>query len=179
MKKFEDWEIAKKSLRYGICCDDTYIRRYKYTNYKGIKFMVFKKVLQESIYKIEFSKFNNNLKVKIDDDEGNIRNISINDFINLKNTNEQQMFKMVEKFVNHLYYHIFNKHVPFEEAIKKLFSLNKNPFDIVIEYNKDGIGIDIPGMNKEDEIIKFDIAEIESLNSEKLDKIAKYLLKRE
>ena len=73
---------------------------------------------------------------------------------------------------------MYKKNTSLDKEIKQLFSINKQPFDIVIEYNKDGMGIDIPGMNKNDEIIKFDIAEIESLNPEKLDKIAKYLLKR-
>lgn len=177
MKKFEEWEIAKLSLKNNICYDDTYLRRFKYKHYKGIKFMIFKKVLQESIYKIEFCKFQGKIIVKIDDEEGIKKRISIEDFINLENTNEQDMFKMVKTFIHGLYYYMYKKNTSLDKEIKQLFSINKQPFDIVIEYNKDGMGIDIPGMNK-DEIIKFDIAEIESLNPEKLDKIAKYLLKR-
>jgi len=178
MKKFEEWEVAKKSLKYGICCDDDYLRRWKYAHQGEVKFMVFKKVLSESIYKIEFFKFNNILKIKIDDSEGKIRKISIKDFINLKNTNEGQMVKMVEKFIDDLCFHMFKKHIPLDKAIKQLFSLDKNPFDIVIEYDKDGGGINIPGLNNEDEIIKFDVAEIESLNPDKLDRIASYLLRK-
>jgi len=175
MKKFEDWEIAKKSLDLGIYFDNTYLRRWR--NIK--KNMVFKHVLKEAIDKIEFKK---NLQGKIyitrHDKDNQIYRYTWQEFLNLKNAKEEVLFSLIEKFIHKIYHHIYNKNISLEKEVRQLFSLDKKPFDLEIKFNDyDGI-IDFPISEKDSEIIKFDIAEIESLNSEKLDRITSYLLRK-
>ena len=167
-------EEAKLTLIYDLPFNDTYLRRHNNTR---MKHMVFKQVLNEAIDKIEFKKDKNGgIYINRNDKDNDSYTYSWSEFLNLKNSKEEVLFNIIEKFINQLSLKVFDKKLPLKQAVEKLFILNDKPFDIEIEFNDHGGIIDIPFSENDSEIIHFDKGEMEKLNPDKLDKIAKYFL---
>lgn len=172
MRRLSIEEKAKLSLYYGIVIDDTLLRRSIGKN----KHMIFKEAISsKALYKLEFVKDVEALKIQINDGDNQRFEFTWNEFEKQKNSNLRVVYSVAVNFVDKLSQHIFNKKMSTKKAVEKLFSLDQKPFDIEMEFDSGGGIISFP-LTDDTEVIRFDSSEIKDLNLDKVDRIAKYLL---
>lgn len=174
MRRLSISEKTKLSLYYGMVIDDTLLRRG--CPIKGRR-MIFKEAVNsKAYYKLEFIRDDEALKVKVNDANNEKFTYTRNEFEELKKYNKQVVYSVAVNFIDKLSQHIFNKKISTKKAVEKLFSLDQKPFDIEMEFDSGGGIISFPVAN-DTEVIKFDSNEIKDLNPDKIDRIAKYLLR--
>jgi hypothetical protein len=140
--------------------------------------MIFKEAVNsKAYYKLEFLKDAEALKIHINDGDNQKFEFTWNEFEKQKNSSLQVVYKVAVNFIDKLSQHIFNKKMSTKKAVEKLFSLDQKPFDIEMKFDSGGGIISFP-VADDTEVIKFDSNEIEDLNPDKIDRIAKYLLRR-